>query len=227
MRYTIKSIQQKLLDLGYAVKYVDGIKGKLTINAIKAFQKANNLYPDGIVGENTLAIMFRLPVAPNASPDKWPWLTEGMRVLGWHEVDDNAKLRKWLASDGKALGDPRKFPWCGDFVETCILRALPDEPVPNNAYWARNWVSWGVEAKPQIGAVMVFSRGPKSGHVGFYVGETNEYYIILGGNQNNSVSKSKIAKSRLLAARMPSTVKARGETLFVRDDELGVSTDEA
>ena len=37
----------------------DGIFGQITEEAVKAFQKANGLTPDGIVGEKTWAILFK------------------------------------------------------------------------------------------------------------------------------------------------------------------------
>jgi uncharacterized protein (TIGR02594 family) len=40
------------------------------------------------------------------------WIVEGMKLMGYHEVKNNSLLRTWLKSDGKALGDPSKFPWC-------------------------------------------------------------------------------------------------------------------
>ena len=227
MNYSIRDIQTKLIVLGYEPGPVDGIRGRRTINAVKAFQKANNLRVDGIAGENTLGVMFRTRVTPNASPDKWPWLTEGLRVLGWHEVTDFNKLSAWLRSDGRALGDPRKLPWCGDFVETCILRSLQDESVPAHPYFARNWQSFGVATTPRMAAVMVFSRGANGGHVGFYVGETASYFIILGGNQSNSVSKSRVAKGRLLAARWPETARQiTTERFVVTNSDIGITTNE-
>jgi len=228
MQFSISAIQTRLKELGFQPGPVDGIRGKRTINAIKAFQKSRSLRVDGIAGANTHTALFRYPVDASASPDQWPWLTEGLRVLGWHEVTDNLKLRAWLASDNSALGDPAKLPWCGDFAETCILRALPDEPVPPYPYFARNWASWGVACEPTVGAVLVFERGPNAGHVGFYIGETKDHYIVLGGNQSNRVTRSKIAKRRLLASRWPSTVAIAGAAPIMLDDaEVGVSLNEA
>jgi uncharacterized protein (TIGR02594 family) len=218
--YTVRHVQERLNELGYVAGPVDGIRGKRTITAIRRFQISRGLHVDGIAGRQTLAELFRIPEAIANGPDDWPWLAEGLRVMGYHEVSDNARLKAWLASDGRTLGNPAKLPWCGDFVETAVLRALPFEPVPPNPYWARNWQTFGIECKPMIGAIMVFSRGPDSGHVGFYMGETSGKagnYIILGGNQSNRVSKSQIAKSRLLAARWPSTVKPASKTRLVVD----------
>ncbi len=50
-----KQIQQKLKDLGYYNGKIDGIIGKLSLSAIKAFQKDNGLVVDGIVGPKTAA----------------------------------------------------------------------------------------------------------------------------------------------------------------------------
>lgn len=50
----IKDMQQKLKDLGFDPKGVDGKYGNGTYAAVQAFQKANNLTVDGQAGPNTL-----------------------------------------------------------------------------------------------------------------------------------------------------------------------------
>lgn len=232
MMITVRDVQQRLADLGFNPGAIDGIRGKRTIVAVRKFQASRGLTVDGIVGRQTLASLFPTVLRQAqdeavSPPDRFPWLTEGLRVMGWHEVEDNARLREWLKSDGPTLGDPKKLPWCGDFVETCILRSLPDESVPGNPYWARNWASWGVACEPQPGAVLVFARG-NAGHVGFYVGETATHFVVLGGNQSDRVSKAKIAKSRLLACRWPETfLKPAGGRLMADGSGLGSTTNEA
>jgi uncharacterized protein (TIGR02594 family) len=144
------------------------------------------------------------------TPPELPWIIEGKKVWGLHEVRDNARLREWLRSDGKTLGDPKALPWCGDYVETAIKNSLPNEPftgnLGKNPYWARNWTQFGVQTAPVYGAVATFSRG-SGGHVGFLVGEDNTDFYVLGGNQSDSVNIVRIAKSRLLATRWPSTFR--------------------
>lgn len=54
---------------------------------------------------------------------------------------------------------------------------------------------------PMLGDVLVFARGRVSGHVGVYVGEDATAYHVIGGNQGDSVSIKRIARSRLLGAR--------------------------
>lgn len=144
------------------------------------------------------------------SKKELPWITEGKSVFGLHETTDNAKLKQWLRSDGKTLGDPKALPWCGDYCESAIKNSLPNEPfvgeLAKNPYWARNWLYFGKETNPVYGCVVVFSRG-NGGHVGFAVGEDSSDYYVLGGNQSNSVNISRISKSRLLGARWPASYK--------------------
>lgn len=52
-RPKIKQIQIALINAGYNPGPIDGRLGKQTREAIKAFQKANNLKADGKVGRNT------------------------------------------------------------------------------------------------------------------------------------------------------------------------------
>ncbi len=48
-------LQQKLNQLGFSVGEVDGHFGAATCKAVKAFQQANDLHPDGVVGRRSHA----------------------------------------------------------------------------------------------------------------------------------------------------------------------------
>ena len=63
-----KQIQQKLKDLGYYKGKIDGIIGKLSIAAIKAFQRDNGLVVDGIVGPKTAA-KLKISLSSQSSGD--------------------------------------------------------------------------------------------------------------------------------------------------------------
>jgi hypothetical protein len=161
-----------------------------------------------------------------------PWITDLRRVLGLHEVRDNAALRAYLRSDGgKTLGDPKKLPWCGDAVDTSMFNALPNEPRPGalgqNPYWARNWALFGVEGL-YYGSVLVFVR-KGGGHVGYAMGITpdRKYYLVMGGNQGDTVSVKPIAVDRCIAARWPSTSKHPKVLLPKRAMNGAASTNEA
>ena len=53
----VRQIQEKLKRWGYYDGDVDGIFGSKTLQAVKDFQRVNNLQVDGIVGEKTLAAL--------------------------------------------------------------------------------------------------------------------------------------------------------------------------
>ena len=56
-RPSVKQIQIALKNAGYNPGPIDGKMGKQTRQAIKAFQKANGLVPDGRVGKKTWSIL--------------------------------------------------------------------------------------------------------------------------------------------------------------------------
>jgi uncharacterized protein (TIGR02594 family) len=211
----VKSVQTRLQELRYYGGGIDGDAGPKTEDAMTEFKRAHGLTARPYPVISTLHLLFdedakpAAAKAPIAAPDgsKEPaWMVDVRSKLGLHEVNNYTELSKYLRSDGATLGDPRKLPWCGDLVATAIKLALPDEPLPANPYLARNWLKFGVETKPRVGAVMVFWRGSRngiSGHVAFYVGEDATTYHILGGNQSNKISITRIAKDRFLGARWP------------------------
>lgn len=190
-----KHVKKLQADLGIVD---DGIRGPITDRSILKAADEGRLS----------VVVAQAPLISDTVTDL-PWMTEAKRVLGRHEGRDNSWLRSWLKSDGKTLGDPAKLPWCGDFVETCVRLALPTEAFPGalgeNPYWARNWLRLGANIAPTYGAVLVFERGPSSGHVGFAVGQDDDNYFVLGGNQSDTVTVARISKTRLLGARWPTT----------------------
>lgn len=230
---TTLELQRRLAALGCDPGPLDGAWGPSTRRALRSFQATAGLEVDGVCGPLTQAALADRGVAPtergSAAAGEPSWLQEARRRLGLHERADARRLRDFLASDGRTLGDPARAPWCGDFVETCIRVALPEEPVPANPYLARNWLSFGDPcAAPALGAIAVFWRrrraGP-SGHVGFAVGQDAHHVAVLGGNQSDRVSIARIDRRRLLGMRWPRTAGAEprrslgGTTGAVTTDE--------
>jgi hypothetical protein len=71
----IKKIQTRLNELGFKAGDVDGMAGSKTVAAIKAFQKANGLSQDGVVGKLTWAKLFSdspATEAPEPEPTEKP-----------------------------------------------------------------------------------------------------------------------------------------------------------
>ena len=208
---TVLEIQKRLKELGYDPGPLDGVRGRLTINAVKRYQQAMHLTVDGIVGPNTLRSLFGGPLVSEVfSPDAMPWLDEAKRLMGTAEVAGSKnnpvimnwaeQLDVWYPSDDVA--------WCGLFVAHCMASSMPDEPLPSNPLGARNWATFGDKCDIIDAAVAVFWRGSPSGwlgHVGFVTGQTTSNIEIIGGNQSDKVSIIQMPKSRLLATRWPKT----------------------
>lgn len=122
------------------------------------------------------------------------------------ERTDRQELREFLGVD------PVRTEWCAAFVNQILaLHDIPgSESVSDVPLMARSFLTWGDKIEPdyiQPGDIVVFPRGNQGwqGHVGFYIGslEKNgvEYYLILGGNQNNEVNMDYFAANRALGIR--------------------------
>lgn len=215
----VKAFQQRLKDLGWYSGEVDGDAGTRTDDAIVRFKGAAGLnFSTPYVGVVTMHALFddqaprsQTPAAVSpVPPQEYTWMVKARSFLGLKEIGGpthNKTIMGWakdLNVDSVYTSD--EISWCGLFVGECIAQTFPTEKLPKNPLGARQWLTFGVSAEPSYGAILVFWRGSKSGwegHVAFYVGEDKNYYYVLGGNQSNSVSITKVAKDRLLGARVP------------------------
>ena len=70
----VRTLQTELKNQGYYAGKVDGIYGKGTVNAVKAFQKKNGLKADGIAGPLTQAKLYenKAQAAPAAQEEPVP-----------------------------------------------------------------------------------------------------------------------------------------------------------
>jgi uncharacterized protein (TIGR02594 family) len=132
----------------------------------------------------------------NLSVREVPGSGNNPTIIGWAK-----KLGGWIASYYKQ----DSIPWCGLFVNYCM--AVAGAKTIQSGLGALNWATYGVGLGMAIpGAILVFKR-PGGGHVGFYVSEDNDTFHVLGGNQSDAVTITKIAKNRLVATRWPSNFK--------------------
>lgn len=218
---SLKNVQRRLMDLGYTPGPFDGVMGPKTAAAIRAFQRDAGLAVDGIVGPKTRAALQT--TIETDVPDAFPWMQEAYRLLGTREIRGSAHNADILAwADALDIDYTRdETPWCGLFVAHALATGLPKEDLADPPLWSRAWLKTGEPVdEPVFGDVLVFWRGSRdgwTGHVGFYVGEAGDYFLVLGGNQSNSVSIAKIAKNRLLGIRRPLTaaVPSQDEADFV------------
>lgn len=149
------------------------------------------------------------------------WLKTARSYLGQDEVPGSASnpvILQMAAAIGAKYPRQRAYAatytnddikWCGVFTGACL--AINDvEPIfgataTDRWMWAQAWKQFGIALdQPRIGCIVVFAR-----HVGFYVGEDGDYYLILGGNQSNTVKISRFAKSSAEALRWPATLSAQ------------------
>jgi uncharacterized protein (TIGR02594 family) len=233
----VRTIQQALKDKGFDPGTIDGIWGRATIAAVIRFQSANQLTPDGVVGPATRAALLtaaNLPPPAAAAVDRTllPWFEEAKNLVGTKEVlgpKSSPTILDWAKTlDLDYASDD--IPWCGLFVSHCIGATLPQEVLPGNPLGARQWERFGDSSTARVGAVMVFWReAPTSGkgHVGFYVGEDDSAYQILGGNQSDSVCLTWIDKKRLVAARWPKGASSLVTSAVRKKRDEGLSSNEA
>lgn len=230
---TVKKIQQALMAKGYAPGEVDGVWGRRSIAAVRAFQEKAGLKVDGIVGPATAAALFA-GIAETPPCVLLPWLAEAENLIGTREAQGSKNspvILDWADSLDIHYGSD-DVPWCGLFVAHCIGATMQDEVLPSNPLGARQWERFGDPTEPRLGAVMVFwreSRSSDKGHVGFYTGEDDDAYRVLGGNQGDKVCVTWIARNRLLKARWPRTAASLiAGAASVRIDRAGdLSTNEA
>ena len=215
MTVEIRDVQRALKRDGFNPGPIDGVWGRRSIDALKAFQEARGLTADGVLGPESLQGLSedrrRRQDAELTPAIPLVWYQEALRQLGTPEVPgpaSNQKILQWAGALGiRYSGDD--IPWCGLFVAHCIGATLTAEPLPNNPLGARNWEKFGTRCSVALGAVLVFWRGSRDGdfgHVGFYHGEDDTAFHVLGGNQSDSVSVARVGKDRLLAVRQPATV---------------------
>ena len=134
------------------------------------------------------------------------------------------------------LGLSRRFHGAGS---QCLVVALAGTdahclqqvglPVAKNWFRAKDWATYGSNLRSTHvapGAILVFAR-QGGGHVGFYVGEDNVYYHVLGGNQANSVNVMRLAKMRCIAIRWPKDQPVLGGPVRISSSTAAISGNEA
>lgn len=133
-------------------------------------------------------------------------LQEARKLFGTKEVAGSANspvILGWAKEVGLAKSyTDDAIPWCGLFMAVVAKRA--GKPVMEGPLWARNWAAFGQAAdEAQLGDVLVFRRSESAGHVGLYVGEDYGAFHVLGGNQSDGVTITRIARDRCIAVRRP------------------------
>ena len=126
--------------------------------------------------------------------------------IGLQERENRKEIRALVGVD------PVRVEWCAAFVNAVLeLDGIKgSSSVSDTPLMARSFIKWGSSVdRSQVrrGDVVVFPRGNVSwqGHVGFYVESQmikgKNYWVILGGNQDNTVSYQLFDPRRAIAVR--------------------------
>lgn len=201
---------------------MDGAAGREIYRAIARFQTSEEgLEVTGIADEATVKALRRNPPSAKSSmvmfekappiPAEPVWMREARRLVGVREKvgkGSNPVIMSWAKRLGGWVAryySDDDIAWCGLFIAHVVGLTLPQEALPANPLGALNFNKFGRQlAEPALGAIMTFTR-QGGGHVGIYVGEDASHFHILGGNQANSVSITRIDKKRLSDIRWPRT----------------------
>jgi lysozyme len=92
----IKQYQQWLKELGYYKGKVDGLTGPKTIEAVKRFQTANDLKPDGIVGAATTSTLIRIKDAKLGAKVNGGSSTGGVGTVVADAVNQGGWPEPWM-----------------------------------------------------------------------------------------------------------------------------------
>lgn len=149
-------------------------------------------------------------------PDQYKWLfresgpkmlIESLKLYGTHEVeggDNNPVIMGWAKELGISWYTADSVPWCGLDMGIVAKRAGHAFD-PNLLLAALEWLKWGITIpanESMLGDVLIFKRSG-GGHVTLYVGEDNEAFHCLGGNQSDTHDIARISKDRIAGVRRP------------------------
>jgi uncharacterized protein (TIGR02594 family) len=147
------------------------------------------------------------PVSQVQPNEEFPWIGIAFPELGTREVPgerDNKRIQEYLGST-----DLFKYPylpddteWCAAFLNWCIEKTHLESA---NSALVFPWRRWGKPLNPpRRGCVVTFKWDDGGEHVSFYLGETGNFVIVLGGDQSDAVWVSVYHKKYITSVRVPS-----------------------
>jgi hypothetical protein len=207
----VKSIQIRLNILSPGLLIEDGVFGKKTRLAVRAFQsqhcneQGTPLTIDGKVGLETLTSLFDLPIIPAVAST--PLLDEVLRIaykeIGQSEnppgSNKGVKVNAFLSSVGLLPGNA----WCAAFVFWCFMMACLKLHLTLRVYktggcmqhWKKT-CGMRILAKEAIndptmvepGDIFIINFGDGKGHCGLVTNVEGNLIYTIEGNTNNTGS---------------------------------------
>jgi uncharacterized protein (TIGR02594 family) len=140
--------------------------------------------------------------------DYAPWMITAESYVGVKEIAGdrhNPVIVKFFAESGFPDIVDDETAWCSAYTNAVLYEHGYSG---TRDLMARSWLSWKTGqtvVTPRFGDIVIFSRGsdPIFGHVGFFIKWDDTWVWVLGGNQANSVSVTRIARSKLIGIRRP------------------------
>lgn len=204
----VVALQQRLHQLGFTDLNVDGEFGEVTAKAVRQFQLAKNLDPDGEVGEQTIKELNAATSASTKPPlnppstakygEPPPWYNVAVKWLGWHEVGNNGGLELFIP--GAKCGSPHD-PYCAIFENFCVeTSGFPGtrSAMARSFETSSNFIQLD---EPALGCIVTMWRGsPTSGtgHVFLYDGENASGVRGIGANESDMIKRSFHDRSRIV-----------------------------
>lgn len=145
-------------------------------------------------------------------PGRWNCIANNELRLGVKEIPGKGSNPRILEYAEFAMSETSfsfsddDIPWAGLFVAWVVAQSGVDKSlIPKKLLTNRSWLEFGKPTdSPRKGDIVIFWRGSRNGtkgHVGFYQSEDEEVIRVLGGNQSNAVSITRIPKKHLLGYR--------------------------
>jgi Putative peptidoglycan binding domain len=182
----VKILQARLKELGYFSGEAGGNFLVKTRDAVKAFQIANGLSPDGEVGAYT----WKKLAAPAKS--ETPWMDWMYAREGWKESnpDNNKELSKYWKYSGLDYTSisGAKNAWC----QMTVNAALHDTGYkPNGRADAKSAAKMGTACEAKYGAIVSMRHTSGGHHVGFFIRWVKpDVAELISGNSGDSLRKS-------------------------------------
>lgn len=211
----VKALQKRLVEIGYHDLNVDGDFGEVTVVAVRRFQSARNLDPDGEVGSGTWAQLARADAAQVLPPLLPPstakygeapaWYQFAAAEIGFHEKGVNQGLEHLIAEAGFGKnGDA----WCSLFIGAKVKKAGYPNTMNAMARSFEHDKNFVKLSGPALGCIVTMWRiSPTNGqgHVFFYDGESASGVRGIGGNETDQVKRSFHERRRVVGYYWPAT----------------------
>lgn len=203
----VREVQRRLQELGYfpASTELTEYFGDITEDAVRAFQKANGLEVDGVVGPLTFASLFSSSAIASVNGPSQETIQDAAEEVN----DDNDYAEIYGTSSGNAIIEkaiscaisllgvpyvyggrgPSSFD-CSGFT-TYVLEEVGIDRVGNSAAQGNNdeWEKIAYEDL-QRGDLLIFTdtAGREIGHVGIYLGEGRFIHASSGSAKSVTIS---------------------------------------